>query len=131
MGLERRLEAEHRLESEMAVNVNASVTSGGYIFTLLAEATGADLTDMPYYSENVQDERMYAGLVIQNAGGRPMPTVMEEGYGRIPFFEFPLVKGCKPWQVNASSMNEGYSETVVDGTTYRIVECDDVGVFAG
>jgi hypothetical protein len=28
------------------------------------------------------------------------------------------------------TMNGGYSETVSDGVTYRLVECDDVAVFA-
>ena len=32
--------------------------------------------------------------------------------------------------VNIMSMGGGYSETVVDGVLYRIVECDNVEVFA-
>ena len=117
-------------ESETAVNINASVTSGDYTFTLLAIVTGKDITDMPYYSEEVQDERTYVVVAIRNADGTPMPDTKDDKYGQTSFFASPLVKGLNPARVNALSMNGGYSETVVDGILYRIVECDGVAMFA-
>jgi RNA polymerase sigma factor (sigma-70 family) len=42
----------------------------------------------------------------------------------------PLVKGLKPWEVNAATLGGGYSEAVTDGVLYRLVECDDVTMFA-
>lgn len=109
---------------------NPSVTSGGYTFTLLGVLSGEDITDMPYYSENVQKERTYAVLAIQNADGTPMSSTADADYGKTSFFASPLVKGLKPWEVNVFTMNGGYTETVVDGVMYRLVECDGVSIFA-
>ena len=117
-------------DSEAAVNINASLTSGDYTFTLLAIVNGKDITDMPYYSNNVQDERIYAVVAIQNADGTPMPATSDDEYGQVSFFASPLIKGLEPWLYNAMTMNGGYSETVVDGIMYRIVECDGVSMFA-
>lgn len=117
-------------DSESAVNINASVTSGGYVFTLLGVATGKDITDTPYYSEDVLDERTYAVVAIQNADGTPMPDMQDDIYRQLSFFATPLVKGQNPARVNAMTMNGGYSEDVVDGVLYRIVECDGVAMFA-
>ncbi|MDR2446490.1 MAG: DUF4179 domain-containing protein [Treponema sp.] len=140
--------------SETAVNINESVTSGGYTFTMLAVVSGKDITDMPYYSADVQDERTYAVVAIQNADGTPFgdygdailsAPATDDGSaaglskhdedGTITnlspiFFASPLVKGLKPWEVNAATMNGGYSEVVADGVLYRVVECDDVTMFA-
>jgi hypothetical protein len=112
-------------ESDSAVNINQSATSGGYIFTLLAVVSGNDITDMPYYKNGeVSLDRTYAVIAIQNSDGSPMTI------GSQQFFATPLVKGLKPWQVNAASLGGGYSETVVDGVLYRLVECDDITMFA-
>lgn len=117
-------------DSETAININKSVRSGEYIFTLLAVVSGKDITDTPYDSEGIQDERMYALAAFQNADGSPWPGPQEEAYGQPAFLATPLVKGLKPWNVNAVTMNGGYEETVVDGVLYRIVECDSVAMFA-
>ena len=95
-------------ESDTAVNINESVTSGGYIFTLLAIVTGSDITDMPYMSENVQTDRTYAVVAIQNADGTPRPGVQDADYGRTSFFVSPLVKGVAPWRLSIATMNGGY-----------------------
>jgi hypothetical protein len=101
------------------------VTSGDYIFTLLALVSGEDITDMPYYSDGeISLDRIYAVIAIQNADGSPMAV------GRDVFFASPLVNGLKPWEVNAATLGGGYSEAVTDGVLYRLVECDDVTMFA-
>ncbi len=117
-------------ESESAVNINTSVTSGNYTFSLLAIVTGKDITDMPYYSEDVQDERIYAVIAIQKVDGTPMPSTQDSEFGKTSFFASPLVKGLNPAKVNITTMNGGYSETVIDGIMYRIVECDNFDIFA-
>ncbi|NLJ71447.1 MAG: hypothetical protein GX333_00360 [Syntrophomonadaceae bacterium] len=117
-------------DSENAININSSITSGDYTFTLLGVVSGKDISDLPYSSDTVQNERTYAVLAIQNADGTAMLGTQDENYGQIPFFASPLVKGLKPWEVNAFTMNGGYSETVVDGVMYRLVECDNVAIFA-
>jgi hypothetical protein len=118
-------------ESKTAVNINQSVISGDYIFTLLAVVSGKDITDMPYYDESrVQMGRTYAVVAIRHTDESPMPAASDTTYGKTPFFASPLVKGLKPWEINAVTLNGGYFETVVDGVMYRLVECDDISVFA-
>jgi hypothetical protein len=114
-------------DSAGAVNINESVTSGDYIFTLLAVVSGNDITDMPYYRNGeVSPDRTYAVIAIQNTDDSPMTIDAGQRY----FFATPLVKGLKPWEVNAATMGGGYYETIVDGVLYRLVECDDVTMFA-
>lgn len=117
-------------ESDTAININESVTSGDYIFTLLAIVTGKDISDMPYTSESVQDARTYAVIAIQNADGTPRPATQDAEYGQTSFFVSPLVKGVAPWRLNIATMNGWYQETVVDGIQYRLIECDEVAMFA-
>jgi hypothetical protein len=117
-------------ESETAININESKTSGDYIFTLMAVVTGKDITEMPYYSSTVQDERTYAVIAIQYADGTPMPATSDDAYGQVQFFASPLIKGLAPWHFNVFTMNGGHSETVVDGIMYRLVEFDDMTIFA-
>ncbi len=46
------------------------------------------------------------------------------------FFISPLVKGLEPWQYNIGTMNGSYCEDIVDGIRYRIIQCDDIEIFA-
>ena len=118
-------------ESESAVNINESITSGDYTFTLLAIVSGKDITDHPTFSNGeIRNDRTYAVTAIQKADGSPMPTTQDDEYGNPPFYVSPYVKGLKPWEVNAHTMNGGYSEMVVDGVMYRIIDCDEITMFA-
>lgn len=117
-------------DSKTAININQSVTSGDYIFTLLAVVSGSDISDTPYDSEGIQDGRTYALVAFQNADGRPWPSFSDEAYSQDSFLATPLVKGLKPWAANAVTMNGGSTEMVKDGVLYRIVECDNVMMFA-
>jgi hypothetical protein len=110
-------------DSDTAVNINKSVTSGDYVFTLLAAVSGNDITDMPYCQNGkVSPDRTYAVIAIQNADGSPIDDGRGNGAQVSVFFASPLVKGLKPWEVNAATMGGGYYETVVDGILYRLVE---------
>lgn len=117
-------------EGDTAVNINKTVTSGNYKFTMLAIVSGKDLTSQPYYSSDVEDERTYAVVAIENADGTPMPGHSDKNADEPSFFVSPMVKGLKPWKVNIMTMNGAYTETVADGVLYRIIECDNVAVFA-
>jgi hypothetical protein len=113
-------------ESETAININASATSGDYTFTLLAVVTGKDISDMPYYkNDELQNDRTYAVLAIQKVGDIPFDNQSVDN-----FFASPLIKDTNPAQVNAMSMGGGYSQSIVEGVLYRIVECDNVEIFA-
>jgi hypothetical protein len=117
-------------DSEDAVNINSSVTSGNYTFTLLSVLSGKELRDKSYYNSETQDDRTYAVVAIQNADGTPMSFDYIYGEPGVSFFASPLVKGLKPWLVNALTLHGGYSETIADGVLYRILECDTVAMFA-
>jgi hypothetical protein len=113
-------------ESENAVIINTSQTSGGFIFTLMGIASGSDLTDHSR-SFQVSDENTYVVFAIQNADGSPMT---HEGFSRRDYGDFrfrPLVRGFNPWdlfQTMASSL------AIIDGIKYVIIDFDDVSVFA-
>jgi len=117
-------------ESKDAVQINQSKASGDYRFTLHGLVSGAGLSEFSPSSEELSLDRMYAVVSIARQDGKPMPNTADDEYGLDPFFVSPLIKGQKPWQVNIFTMNGGYGETVVDGVTYRMIECDQVEIFA-
>jgi len=118
-------------ESESAININQSITSGDYIFTLLAIVSGEDITDHPIYSSTgeILRDRTYAVLAIQQADGSPMPSPQDAEYE--PFIVSPFVRGISPWQANIFTLGGGQHAMVVDGILYIIVDCNDITMFAG
>ncbi len=112
-------------ESKDTLVINKTQTSGDYALTLMGLVSGKDLSDLPFTGEGVLPERSYAVVAIRRADGGSVTT--EESTA---LYMSPLVKGLKPWMVNINTMNGGYSEIAKDGVTYRIVECNDVAMFA-
>ncbi|MBO5071000.1 MAG: hypothetical protein J6C37_11675, partial [Roseburia sp.] len=47
-----------------------------------------------------------------------------------PFYVSPYIKGLPMVDYNAHTLGGGYSEDVLDGIQYRIMECDNVEIFA-
>jgi len=119
-------------ESSDAIEVNKSVDSGDYKFTLHGIVSGAGLKELneSNSTNEIHPERTYAVVSIARQDGRPMPKTSDPEYGEESFFISPLIKGLKPWQVNIASMRGGYSEVVLNGIQYRLIECDDVEMFA-
>lgn len=117
-------------EGENAIEINESVTSGGYIFTLLGITSGENLSGFQSTAQNFHPDRTYAVISIAKQDGSPMPDISEEEYDQNPFIVTPLIKGERPWQVNIFTMNGGYSECVIDGAMYRMIECDNIEMFA-
>lgn len=115
---------------ENAVNINESVASGDYIFTLLGITSGKNLSDFGDPEQNIQPDRTYAVVSIARKDGTPIPELNDESYNEPSFIVSPLIKGQKPWQVNIATMNGGYIERVVNGVIYRIIECDSIEMFA-
>ena len=116
-------------ESEGAININQSITSGDHIFTLLAIVSGEDITDHPIYNSTgeVLRERTYAVLAIQNTDGSPMPLPMDVQYQ--PFAVSPFIRGESPRFINAFTMDAGSISMVVDGVMYMVADFTDVTVF--
>lgn len=117
-------------DRENAILINKSITSGDYTFTLLGITSGKNLSDMKSSVEDIHPDRTYAVVSIAKEDGSPMPGPSDERYGQTTFIISPLIKGQKPWQVNIFTMNGGYSECVVDGIIYRMIECDSIEMFA-
>lgn len=119
-------------QTENAVLVNETQESGNYKITLLGIVSGKGLSDYTEWGEEgkVEDDKTYAVLAIENADGTPRPDVSDELYGQDAFYVSPYIKGMNMLDYNASSMGGGYSEDVVDGIQYRILECDNVEIFA-
>jgi len=117
-------------ESESAININQSVTSGDYIFTLLAVVSGEDITDHPIYDRTgeIQSDRTYAILAIQNTDGSPMTLPSEAEY--VPFMVSPFVRGQQIWQVNAFALYGGSITSVIDGIKYIIFDFTNITMFA-
>jgi len=117
-------------DSENAIQINKSITSGDYTFTLLGITSGENLSDFKSSAQDIHPDRTYAVVSIARKDGSPMPEISDESYGETTFIVSPLIKGQKPWQVNIFTMNGGYSEFVFDGIMYRMVECDSIEMFA-
>lgn len=117
-------------ESEHAIEINESKAAGDYLFTLYGIVSGAGLSQFPHSAEEIYPERTYAVVSIARLDGEPMPSTADPEYGQESFFVSPLIKGLKPWQVNIFTMRGGYSEIVIDGVMYRMIECNQVEMFA-
>lgn len=113
-----------------AIVVNESIVSGDYRFTLQGIVSGEGLSDFEGSAHEIHPERTYAVVSIEKQDGSNMPSIQDDEYGNTPFFISPLIKGQKPWQVNISTMNGSYSELVLDGVMYRLIEIDGIDKFA-
>ena len=119
--------------SEDAISINESQSYGGYRVTLMGMVSGENLSQ--YYrfdrhSSSFRTDRTYAVVSIENADGTSMPETSEDAYGELDLFVSPLIKGLNPSLYNVASMNGNYTELWDNGVLYRLVECDDVEIFA-
>jgi hypothetical protein len=117
-------------DGENAIEINKTITSEGYVFTLLGVTSGENLSEFKSSAQDINPDRTYAVVSIAKQDGSQMPAISDEEYGQNPFIISPLIKGQKPWQVNIFTMHGGYSECVVDGIMYRMIECDSIEMFA-
>ncbi|MBE6034740.1 MAG: hypothetical protein E7222_08590 [Clostridiales bacterium] len=126
----RDKELAKAFESKDAVIMNESQTYGGYNFTLLGAVSGEFLKDFCSAGNQVSTAKTYAVVAIAKTDGAPMPKTSEDSYGKEPLFISPLIQGLNPKDYNIVTMNGGYSEIVRDGIMYRIIECDNIEMFA-
>lgn len=99
--------------------------------TLLGVVSGERLYDsLDMSGETISVGRSYIVTAIENEDGTPMLEVSEDAYGELEFLVTPLVKGYDPAEYNAFVFAGGYTDRVIDGILYRIMECDNVEMFA-
>lgn len=104
---------------------------GEYQVTLLGLISGEMLSDYPHYHNgNLAADRTYAVIAIETADGAPLPDTSQEGYGELEFFASPLIGGYNPALYNMASMSGNYTDVTEDGILYRLLECDNVEIFA-
>ena len=116
---------------ENAAIINETQTYGEYRVSLLSMVSGESLSDHPYYNNGViKADRTYAVVAIENEDGKPMPDTMEDSYGEVEFFASPLIDGYQPAFYNIASMSGNYTDITEDGVLYRLLECDNVEIFA-
>lgn len=116
-------------ESDDAILIDESKTYNEYTVTLLGAVSGKNLTDFCSDGQVVSG-RTYAVVAISRTDDNPMPKTSDADYGKVPFFISPLIQGLNPQQYNIMTMNGGYFEIVKDGIMYRLIECDNVQLFA-
>lgn len=119
-------------QTENAVLVNETQECGDYKITLLGIVSGKGISEYAELDETgaIEDNKTYAVIAIENADGTPRPEVSDEAYGQDDFYVSPYIKGMDMLEYNISTMGGGYTEAVVDGIQYRIMECDNVEIFA-
>lgn len=116
---------------ENAAIINETQTYGEYRVSLLSMVSGECLSDHSYYNNGViKADRTYAVVAIENEDGTPMPDTMEDSYGELEFFASPLIDGYQPAFYNIASMSGNYTDITEDGVLYRLLECDNVEIFA-
>ena len=104
---------------------------GGYDITLLGIVSGKEISDFSEHArENVEDDKTYVAVAIARADGTPMPDGQDEAYDSTEIFVSPYIKGLNPMDYNAYFLDGGFSSFVKDGVQYRILETDNVEVFA-
>lgn len=119
-------------KGEDAVLVNESQIFGNYKVTFLGVVNGKDISNYPMWNGDgtLRSERSYVAISIERTDGTPMPDTSSEDYGTEPFFASLYVAGLNPAEYNCMSMNGGYTEMVREGIMYRMLEMDNVELFA-
>lgn len=73
---------------------------------------------------------LFVNETQENADGTPRPDVADDAYGNEEFYISPYIKGLSMAECNVHTLGGGYSEDVLDGIQYRIMECDNIEMFA-
>lgn len=118
--------------SEDAILVNESQESGGYRVTLLGSVAGRNISDFMVQNDRgeVEDNKIYTVVAIEHADGTPMPDTSSDEYGKQSFYASHYVRGLNPGQYSLMSMGGGYTEFVKEGIQYRLLEMDNIEMFA-
>lgn len=117
-------------QGEEALELDETKEAGDYRFNLYGVTTAEGLMRSGLEEELGKEGGTYVVLSIERLDGSPMPDTSSEEYGNLHFFISPLIQGLEPWQYNMASMGGASSTVVKNGVLYRIIECDDIAVFA-
>lgn len=119
-------------QGEDAVLVNETQEYAGFRITLLGAVSGRNISE--YLTEDdrgqVEDDRFYAAVAIERADGTPMPDTSDDAYDEEPFYVSPYIRGLEPWNYGLMNMGGGYSAFVQGGIHYRLLDMENIEVFA-
>lgn len=110
------------------IEINQTQTYGEYNVTLLGVTSGANLGWAQ--PEEIEKEKTYAVVAIEKADGTSMPDGTDDQEISQDFFVSPLIEGYNPVNFNVMTMEGSVTWDVINGVEYRIVECDNVEIFA-
>ncbi len=117
--------------SEQAFVINETQSYGEYTVTLLSIVSGETLSEYPRYkNDSILTNRTYAVVAIENTNGVPIADTSEDDFGNLEFFASPLIGDYNPAFYNIASMSGNYMDMTEDGILYRLLECDNVEIFA-
>lgn len=111
-------------ESNSAIRIDESQTSGDYIFNLLGMVSGSEIE--PYVTEDTQDKlsdkKTYAAVAISKQDGSKMT--------KDSFCVSPLIGGVPFMVANNATLDTFLIWFEQDGVIYELIECDDLEKFA-
>lgn len=117
--------------SEQTLIINETQSYGDYSVTLLSIVSGEMLSEYPHYKDGtIAADRTYAVVAIEKANGLSIPDTSEDGYGNLDFFASPLIGDYDPAFYNMAGLSGNYTDMTQDGILYRLLECDNVEIFA-
>ena len=118
--------------SENALFINEEQEIGGYRVILLGTVAGKNISDYLSTDGNgvVADDRIYTVVAIEHADGTPMPDTSSDEYDMGAFYVSHYIRGLNPKKYSIMSMGGGSSAMVKDGVEYRIMEMDNIEMFA-
>ena len=142
---------------EQALLINETQSCGDYKVTLLGIVSGEALSAYPHeHNGSIAGDRTYAVIAVENGNGMAMPDGSQEAYGKTELsrnlssgdtgkersacepicagkpelFASPLIGGYNPALYNLAGMAGNYTDITEDGVLYRLIECDNVEIFA-
>lgn len=117
---------------EDAILVNETQESGGYRVTLLGSVAGKSISDFMETDNHgeILDDRIYTVVAIERADGTPMPDISSDEYGKEAFYVSHYIRGLNPNFYSLMRMGGGYTEFVKNGVQYRILDMDNIEMFA-
>ncbi|MDE6663957.1 MAG: hypothetical protein K2K46_11545 [Lachnospiraceae bacterium] len=118
--------------SENALFINETQEIGGYRIILLGTVAGKNISDYLSTDGNgiVADDRIYTVVAIEHTDGTPMPDTSSDEYDMGAFYVSHYIRGLDPKKYSIMSMGGGSSAVVKDGVEYRIMEMDNIEMFA-
>lgn len=117
-----------------SIRIDESQSYGGYTVTLLGTTSGKNLSQYAYESNGeLKDDRTYAVVAIEKEDGTKISDsdqMSDLSQEESEFLVSPLIRGEDPRFINIYCMNGGSSTILEDGVLYRVVDCDNLEVFA-